>query len=54
LAIAEWPTDAYHQYVTELTFLLFLKMAQEEQGGMIEGQVPKGYRWADLTALEGS
>ncbi len=43
----------YHQYVTELTYLLFLKMA-EEQGGKVEGQLPKGYRWQDLTALEGT
>lgn len=35
----------YHQYVTELTYLLFLKMA-EETGR--EDQLPKGYRWADL------
>ena len=42
----------YHQYVTELTYLLFLKMA-EEQGGKVEGQLPKGYRWKDLTAKDG-
>jgi len=35
----------YHQYVTELTYLLFLKMA-EETG--TEQQIPKGYRWKDL------
>ena len=35
----------YHQYVTELTYILFLKMA-EETG--TEDQIPKGYRWADL------
>src|SRR5690606_34831618 len=35
----------YHQYVTELTYLLFLKMA-EETG--TENQIPRGYRWADL------
>lgn len=37
----------YHQYVTELTYLLFLKMA-EETG--TEDQIPAGYRWADLEA----
>ncbi|MDZ4731586.1 MAG: N-6 DNA methylase [Xanthomonadales bacterium] len=37
----------YHQYVTELTYLLFLKMA-EETG--TEGQLPEGYRWSDLEA----
>ena len=35
----------YHQYVTELTYLLFLKMAKETE---TEGQLPKGYRWDDL------
>ena len=37
----------YHQYVTELTYLLFLKMA-EETGQ--HAQLPDGYRLADLTA----
>jgi type I restriction enzyme M protein len=35
----------YHQYVTELTYLLFLKMAQETS---TEDQLPKGHRWVDL------
>lgn len=37
----------YHQYVTELTYLLFLKMA-EETGQ--EAQLPEGRRWRDLKA----
>lgn len=41
----------YHQYVTELTFLLFLKMA-EETG--TESAIPEGYRWADLKAKDGA
>jgi type I restriction enzyme M protein len=32
----------YHQYVTELTYLLFLKMAKET---ITENQLPKEYRW---------
>jgi type I restriction enzyme M protein len=35
----------YHQYVTELTYLLFLKMAKETS---TEDQIPEGYRWSDL------
>jgi type I restriction enzyme M protein len=35
----------YQDYVTELTFLLFLKMAQETNR---EGEIPDGYRWANL------
>ncbi|MBI5557227.1 MAG: N-6 DNA methylase [Deltaproteobacteria bacterium] len=37
----------YHQYVTELTYLLFLKMAKETG---TEEQIPAGYRWDDLEA----
>src|SRR5436309_3949433 len=40
----------YHQYVTELTFLLFLKMLKETGQ---EGQLPKGYRWDDLEGRDG-
>jgi type I restriction enzyme M protein len=37
----------YHQYVTELTYLLFLKMAKETD---TESQIPAGHRWDDLVA----
>ena len=40
----------YHQYVTELTYLLFLKMAKETG---TEDQIPEGYRWDDLEAKTG-
>jgi type I restriction enzyme M protein len=40
----------YQDYVTELTWLLFLKMAKETGA---EGELPKGYRWSDLEALTG-
>ena len=35
----------FHQYVIELTYLLFLKMAKETG---TESQLPEGYRWGDL------
>lgn len=35
----------YHQYVTELTYLLFLKMAKETGA---QDKLPVGYRWDDL------
>ncbi len=41
----------YHEYVTELTFLLFLKMMEET--GAARSSFPKGYRWDDLAAQEG-
>jgi type I restriction enzyme M protein len=36
---------SYHNYVTELTFLLFLKMMKETKQ---EARLPGGYRWAEL------
>lgn len=40
----------YHQYVTELTYLLFLKMTAETG---TETQLPEGWRWADVEGREG-
>jgi len=37
----------YQQYVTELTYLLFLKMASEQKD---EGRIPAEYRWGALKA----
>jgi type I restriction enzyme M protein len=41
----------YQQYVTELTYLLFLKMMAEQKRE--EGRIPEGMRWRDLIAAEG-
>ena len=40
----------YHQYVTELTYILFLKMAKETG---TEEQIPEKYRWDELKAKSG-
>jgi type I restriction enzyme M protein len=40
----------YLQYVTELTYLLFLKMAKETK---TEEQIPKGSRWDDVAKRDG-
>lgn len=40
----------YHQYVTELTYILFLKMAKETGS---EGQIPEAYRWDKLIKPKG-
>lgn len=40
----------YHQYVTELTYILFLKMAKETHA---EEQIPAQYRWDELKAKSG-
>lgn len=41
----------YHAYVSELTYLLFLKMAQETD---TEKPIPEGWRWADLVRRDGT
>ncbi|MDE7422104.1 MAG: type I restriction-modification system subunit M [Lachnospiraceae bacterium] len=40
----------YHQYVTELTYILFLKMAKETGS---EKNIPENYRWDALRSREG-
>jgi type I restriction enzyme M protein len=40
----------YHQYVTELTLLIFLKMAKETG---VDNRLPDGYRWDDLSSKDG-
>ena len=40
---------SYQDYLEQLTFLLFLKMADERAGGG-EQPIPEGYRWKDLAA----
>ncbi len=44
----------YHEYVTELTWLLFLKMAKETDQNNRRWQLPADYRWDDLLATEGN
>src|SRR6266478_137511 len=41
----------YQQYVTELTYLLFLKMMAEQKRE--QGRIPEGMQWRDLAAAEG-
>lgn len=41
----------YHEYVTELTYLLFLKMAKETG---TERQLPVGFRWDNIVEREGT
>ena len=40
----------YHQYVTELTYILFLKMAKETDS---EKEIPETYRWNQLAQKSG-
>lgn len=39
----------YYQYVSELSYLLFLKIAQENGSEVL---IPEGYRWIDLESYE--
>lgn len=41
---------SYHQYIAELTYLLFLKIAEENR---TEQLIPTGYRWKDLSNYTG-
>ena len=41
---------SYHEYISELTYLLFLKIAEESK---TENLLPVGYRWCDLVNYEG-
>lgn len=41
---------SYNEYVTELTFLLFLKMLEETKK---EDRLPKAYRWRELAKRDG-
>ena len=40
----------YHQYLNELTFILFLKMAEETD---YNDRLPEGFRWENLKQKEG-
>lgn len=41
---------SYHEYISELTYLLFLKIAEESE---TEKLLPAGYRWRDLVNYSG-
>ncbi|HFT8550986.1 TPA: N-6 DNA methylase [Klebsiella pneumoniae] len=41
---------SYHEYISELTYLLFLKIAEETQ---TESGLPEGCRWRDLIEYKG-
>src|SRR5437899_9171661 len=46
----------YNEYVTELTYLLFLKMLAEvrdQNGTLRENRLPDNYRWGLLAKREG-
>ncbi len=43
----------FTDYITQLTYLLFLKMDAENEELFGESAIPKGYQWKDLIAVDG-
>lgn len=44
----------FTDYITQLTYLLFLKMDMENRELCEESAIPDGYRWENLTELDGT
>lgn len=43
----------FTDYITQLTYILFLKMDDEREEYGLSSSIPEGYKWKDLTALSG-
>ena len=43
----------FTDYLTQLTYILFLKMDDEREAYGFESSIPEGYRWQDLLDLSG-
>ena len=43
----------YTDYITQLTYILFLKMDNEKEELGLGSTIPEGYKWADLVDLSG-
>ena len=44
----------FTDYVTQLTYILFLKMDDEKEELGLGSSIPEGYKWADLKTLSGT
>ena len=44
----------FTDYVTQLTYILFLKMDDERENYGFESSIPEGYKWKDLKDLNGT
>ena len=44
----------FTDYITQLTYILFLKMDDEREEYGLKSSIPDGYKWKDLTALSGT
>ena len=43
----------FTDYLTQLTYILFLKMDDEREAYGFESSIPEGYKWQDLLELSG-
>lgn len=43
----------FTDYITQLTYILFLKMDDEKEEMELESTIPEGYKWKDLCGLSG-
>lgn len=44
----------FTDYITQLTYILFLNMDDEREEYGLSSSIPEGYKWKDLTALSGT
>lgn len=44
----------FTDYITQLTYILFLKMDEEKEELELNSTVPEGYKWKDLAGLNGT
>ena len=44
----------FTDYITQLTYILFLKMDNEKEALGLQSYLPEGYKWKDLCALSGT
>ena len=44
----------FTDYITQLTYILFLKMDEEKEEMGLESTIPDGYKWKDLANLTGT
>ena len=44
----------FTDYITQLTYILFLKMDEEKEEMGLSSSIPDGYKWKDLVDLNGT
>ena len=44
----------FTDYLTQLTYILFLKMDDEKENLGLGSSIPEGYKWRDIVELNGT